>query len=200
MASVGEKIKKRRIELGLSLRELAKRMGYANQSTVSRIERGIIDIPQSKVVKFAEVLNTTIAYLMDWEDEQAKPHKTTHSEDDPTMGDVIKQLRMDRHLSIVELSEEIGIPVEDIREYEEGTKQLHASEINKISEFYNIEAAVLIDMLLSSSGKGVTWEQHKLHIDHMIRWNEEFGYEVFTDEERDQLANYARFLLSQRKK
>ena len=67
---IGEKIKMRRLELGLSLRELAKRAGYANQSTVARIESGEIDIPQSKVVKFAEVLGTTVAFLMDWEEVQ----------------------------------------------------------------------------------------------------------------------------------
>lgn len=70
--TTGEKIKQRRMELGWSLRELAKRMGYANQSTISRIESGTIDIPQSKVVKFAEVMGTTVAYLMGWEDEIQK--------------------------------------------------------------------------------------------------------------------------------
>ncbi len=132
--------------------------------------------------------------------EDKEKASAAHDKNDLTMGDVIKQLRIDRHLSLLEFSEEIGIPIEDIRKYEEGTKQLHASEINKISEYYNIEAVALIQMLLTSSGVGVTWEQHKLHIDHMIKWNEEFGYEVFTDEERNQLINYARFLLSQRKK
>lgn len=65
--TTGERIKRRRLELGWSLRELAKRMGYANQSTISRIESGVIDIPQSKVVKFAEVMGTTVAYLMGWD-------------------------------------------------------------------------------------------------------------------------------------
>ena len=65
--TTGERIKQRRLELGWSLRELAKRMGYANQSTISRIESGAIDIPQSKVVKFAEVMGTTVAYLMGWD-------------------------------------------------------------------------------------------------------------------------------------
>lgn len=65
--TTGERIKRRRLELGWSLRELAKRMGYANQSTISRIESGAIDIPQSKVVKFAEVMGTTVAYLMGWD-------------------------------------------------------------------------------------------------------------------------------------
>ena len=70
--TTGEKIKQRRLEMGWSLRELAKRMGYANQSTVARIESGEIDLPQSKVVKFAEVMGTTVAYLMGWEEKIEK--------------------------------------------------------------------------------------------------------------------------------
>lgn len=92
--SVGEKIKLRRLELGWSLRELAKRMGYANQSTVARIEKGEIDIPQSKVVRFAEVMNTTVAYLMDWEEVQKKNNAAT---------DIVIRLRSDSEFfSIVE--------------------------------------------------------------------------------------------------
>lgn len=92
--SVGEKIKLRRLELNWSLRELAQRMGYANQSTVSRIEKGEIDIPQSKVIKFAEVLNTTVAYLMDWEEVQKK---------NSTLVDLTIRMRTDNEFaSIVE--------------------------------------------------------------------------------------------------
>lgn len=92
--SVGEKIKQRRLELGWSLRELASRMGYANQSTVARIESGVIDIPQSKVVKFAEVMNTTVAFLMDWEQVQQK---------NSTLADITVRMRTDNEfLSLVE--------------------------------------------------------------------------------------------------
>lgn len=69
---VGEKIKLRRIEKGWSLQELADRMGYANRSSIARIENGKIDPPQSKVVKFAEVLGTTVADIMCWEQVQKK--------------------------------------------------------------------------------------------------------------------------------
>lgn len=58
---IGEKIKERRIELGWSLRELADRMGYANHSTIARIESGAVDLPQSKLAKFAEVMGTSVA-------------------------------------------------------------------------------------------------------------------------------------------
>lgn len=66
---IGEKIKQRRTELKWSQRELAAKMGY-NHSTVTRIETGKIDIPQSRIVQFAEVLGVSVAYLMDWEEVQ----------------------------------------------------------------------------------------------------------------------------------
>lgn len=64
---VGERIKARREELGLSTRELAARMGYANQSAISRIEGGERDIPQSRISQFCRVLDTTPGYLMGWD-------------------------------------------------------------------------------------------------------------------------------------
>ena len=66
---IGERIKQRRQELEWSQRELADRMGY-NHSTITRIETGKIDISQSRVVQFSEVLGVSIAYLMGWQSEE----------------------------------------------------------------------------------------------------------------------------------
>lgn len=65
--SIGQKIKQRRTELGWSQRELSDRMGYNNHSTITRIESGKVDVPQSRIVKFSEVLGVSIAYLMGWD-------------------------------------------------------------------------------------------------------------------------------------
>ena len=70
---IGEKIRQRRMELGWSQRDLAAKMEYSNHSTIGRIESGSVDIPQSKIVKFSEVLGVSIAYLMDWEDKKGQP-------------------------------------------------------------------------------------------------------------------------------
>lgn len=59
----------RRKELGITQEELALKMGYKSKSTINKIELGKNDIPQSKVVKFAEVLQTSVAYLMGWEEK-----------------------------------------------------------------------------------------------------------------------------------
>lgn len=68
MSTVGENILRMRKRLGLTQEELAKRMGYKSKSTINKIELGINDIPQSKIVQFSEVLGTTPACLMGWED------------------------------------------------------------------------------------------------------------------------------------
>ena len=69
---IGEKIKHRRMELGWSQRDLAAKMGYNNNSTITRIEAGKVDIPQSRIVQFSEVLGVSVAHLMGWEEKIEK--------------------------------------------------------------------------------------------------------------------------------
>ena len=68
--NIGERIKIKRKEKGWSQRDLAAKIGYSNHSTVGKIETGKVDLPQSKVIQFAEVLGVSVAYLMGWEDQQ----------------------------------------------------------------------------------------------------------------------------------
>lgn len=70
--TIGERIKARRNELMLSQRDLCEKMGYSNHSTIGKIEAGKVDIPQSRIVQFAEVLGVSVAYLMGWEEIQQK--------------------------------------------------------------------------------------------------------------------------------
>lgn len=72
MADIGRRIYERRKALKLTQEELAAKMGYKSKSTINKIEMGINDIPQSKVVRFAEVLDTSVGYLMGWEKVEQK--------------------------------------------------------------------------------------------------------------------------------
>lgn len=64
---IGERIKSRREELGMSQDELAKRVGYKSRSSVNKIEADGRGLPQNKIVAFAKALDTTPSYLMGWE-------------------------------------------------------------------------------------------------------------------------------------
>lgn len=70
MSTIGRNISRMRKNLGMTQEDLAKMMGYKSKSTINKIELGINDIPQSKIVRFAEVLGTTPAELMGWNEEE----------------------------------------------------------------------------------------------------------------------------------
>lgn len=94
MRHIGERIKQRRIELEWSQRELARRMGYTNNSTIVKIEQGKVEVYQSKIVQFSEVLGVSVAYLMGWEEEQKK---------NDIQADIILKMRTDdTFMSVVE--------------------------------------------------------------------------------------------------
>lgn len=66
MPEIGKRIRLRREELKMTQEELASRLGYKSKTTIAKIENGTNDIVQSKVLEFAQVLETTPAYLMGW--------------------------------------------------------------------------------------------------------------------------------------
>ena len=66
LTSFGLRVQQRRKELNLTQEELAVKMGYKTKSSINKIEKGLADIPQGKIVQLADALNTTPAYLMGW--------------------------------------------------------------------------------------------------------------------------------------
>ena len=70
--SMGERIKNRRKELGLSQEELAEKLGYKSKTSISKIEQDITDLPLSKVAKFAEILKTTPGYILGTDETDAQ--------------------------------------------------------------------------------------------------------------------------------
>lgn len=57
-------IKDRRTALGMTQADLAKKVGYADKSMISRIEQGKIDLTSTKISEIAEALHTTPSALL----------------------------------------------------------------------------------------------------------------------------------------
>ena len=89
-----QRIKMRRLELGMSQEELAFKLGYKSRSSINKIEMGDNDIPQSKILAFANALDTTPSYLMGI-DTQNDKNQTNLSSDrllDRLDSDTMRQL------------------------------------------------------------------------------------------------------------
>jgi len=54
MSDLSTRVRLRREQLGLSQEELARRMGYRSRSSITKLEKGINDLPQSKVEELAQ--------------------------------------------------------------------------------------------------------------------------------------------------
>lgn len=99
MSNIGSIIRSRRIELDMTQEELANKLGYKSKSTINKIELGINDIPQSKIVQFANALDTTPSVLMGWVEVTPEVQKNND-----IMADIIVRMRTDADfLSVVEM-------------------------------------------------------------------------------------------------
>lgn len=68
--SIGQRIKSRREELGMSQEDLAHKIGYKSKSSINKIELDIQQLRQSKIKQIADALDTTTDYIMGWSDEE----------------------------------------------------------------------------------------------------------------------------------
>lgn len=68
--AIGERIKQKRNELGMTLEDVAKISGVSRQ-TIQRYESGVIsNIPSDRIESIAKSLCVSPAYLMGWDEEE----------------------------------------------------------------------------------------------------------------------------------
>lgn len=91
MLELYENIKRLRKEKGWSQEELAKKAGYTDRSSIAKIEKGLFDLPQSKIFLFADIFGVDAGALMgmdgvrnntspDTEPLQLTPEEKSHME------------------------------------------------------------------------------------------------------------------------
>lgn len=158
--NIGDRIRIKREELHMSQTELAKRMGYKSRTTIGKIETGVNDVTQSNVVKFAEVLNTTIAYLMGWEDEEPnEPPLIPEASLSERIGKKISYIRHKRNLSIEELAKKTGVTPLQLEDMEHGVNRGFNPELMKrFCEALNVDDTYFLDMIepVKNIGENIT--------------------------------------------
>lgn len=132
MLQLYKNIKNRRTELHLTQSELADKMGYADKSMIAKIEKGLVDLPQSKILAFAKALETTPSCLMGWE-----------SLSDEEIGDVFYENMQKplpkKHGVLIKVLGRVaaGIPIEAIEEIID-TEEI-TEELAKTGEFFGLQ-------------------------------------------------------------
>lgn len=161
---IGERIKLKREEKKWTQEELARRMGYSTKSTIAKIETGVNDVSASNVEKFANILETSIAYLMGWEDEELKePPLIPEAPLSERIGKKISYIRHKRNLSIEELAEKTGVTPSQLEDMENGVNRGFNPELMKrFCEVLNVDDTYFLDMIepVKNIGENITALRH----------------------------------------
>lgn len=80
MLDLYKNIKARRLELKMSQDSLAELTGYKDRSSIAKIEKGEVDLAESKIREFAKALKVSPQELMGWE-ERTEPSTTAAHKD-----------------------------------------------------------------------------------------------------------------------
>lgn len=125
MLQLYKNIKKQRQLLNMTQSELAKKLGYADKSMIAKIEKGIVDLTQSKILAFADALETTPEELMGWEEK---------SDNSSRIWKNVKQARENNNISQEKLAELTNMSLDLIKEIEENKKIPDYETIVKLAE------------------------------------------------------------------
>ena len=73
MLQLYKNIKSRRTELKMSQDTLAELTGYRDRSSIAKIEKGEVDLAESKIREFAKALKVSPQELMGWDEPDEGP-------------------------------------------------------------------------------------------------------------------------------
>lgn len=214
--TIGQRIREQRKNLNMSVDELAKRLGK-NRATIYRYEKGEIEnLPLDVLEPIAKALETSPAWIMGWDTEQIDA--ATEIEKDKNkdiskldemydewmkekpdgIASYIKSMRLEKHFTLFEMSEELGIPAELLKEYESGVRKIPYSVVKKMAEYFNVKLELLYGIEFETDDeKEVQAGIRRLKMAE--RWNKEFGKIVFSESELDEIINFTKYLVSKRK-
>lgn len=201
--TIGQKIKKLRKRLNMSVDDLAEKLGK-NRATIYRYEKGDIEnLPLDVLEPLAKALDTTPGYLMGWEED--RNNNSLHNDVDihliDTVGTTIKKLRLKRNLTLEEFSNETGIPIDELKKYEAGKSQIPKSIIVTLANFLNVTIDELTSANITVNGTHMAYVSNsKAHVRHLKLWYEAVGDVVLKDEELQKIIEYAKFLIYMRDK
>lgn len=143
---IGDIIRQRRCELGMSQHELAERMGYNSRSTINKIELGVSDVSHSKLLQFAEALGVSVEYLIGA--TSTIEEKSVNMETKINNRDIFtKNLRllMAKHSkSQKEVSTAIGVSCPTFSDWCNGKKYPRIEKMELLANYFGVTVSELV--------------------------------------------------------
>ena len=93
MLPLYQNIKSRRTELKMSQDTLAELTGYKDRSSIAKIEKGEVDLAESKIREFAKALKVSPQELMGWDEPDEPTTIAAHFDGDEYTADEVDRIK-----------------------------------------------------------------------------------------------------------
>lgn len=144
--SIGDNIRQRRCELGMSQRDLAEIMRYNNHSTIGKIENGAVDVSHSRIVQFAEALNVSVEYLIGatstLEENSVAPELKASNRD--VFSSNLRLLMSKAGKSRKEVSEAIDVSYNTFTDWYKGKKYPRIEKMELLANYFGVSVSELV--------------------------------------------------------
>lgn len=123
---LGAKLKQLRIESGLTQTYVGSKLNIGNK-TISDYERGISEPDTTVLKELARLYGISVDELLDNE-----PINST------TSGERLKELRIEKRLTLRDLAEQIHIDKSTLSRYERDEQEIKSSDLLMLAKYYNV--------------------------------------------------------------
>ena len=143
--NIGEIIKKRRKELNLSLKDIAKKLDVS-ESSISRYENEEIkNMGIDKLIPLSEILQVDIKELLNDINFSRKKKKATLKEIE--IANKLKILRIENNLSLKKVADFLNITSSTILKYENADiTNIPIDNINKLAKIYKVNPSYILGL------------------------------------------------------
>ena len=145
--TVGQRIKQRREELGLSTEDVALKLNK-NRTTIYRYESDEISGMSIEVLRpLADVLKTTPAYLMGWDDEDTAQDLEEIKYNLQRQGNFLRERREELGLELQDIADAVRVPPVMVSRWEIDREfELTQKQLRSLSNILEVDSVVITGM------------------------------------------------------
>lgn len=142
----GARIRERRESLNMTQAELGLKVGYTSRSSINKVELGLVDLPQSKIVAIANALDVSISYIMGLKEKNEDTLPPVFLERGDTMGfqEQLKKARLQLGYTQQQVADLMEITKSTYCGYETGKRQPDVAKIKQLAKILNTSVDILI--------------------------------------------------------
>ena len=197
----GKNLRRLREGLGKTQQQIAEQIGVSRKS-YSAYETGRRVPGRKALISLSEYYKVPLEQLFSWDMETINAVSEIQQDagdyemrQEAPLGVVFRRLRQEKHISLLELSEEFQIPLNVLAEFENGVREIPQHIITEFAKYFGVDMKDIIVMEFAIEQKHAIFTNNEKLKRRYQKWESVIGYDNdFTDDEIDEIISFARYI------